>query len=180
MSRRQPARQAAVARAAASIAVTLTMLAGCGQSSTPPPPQRVQAEVSERRQFTTSLNTVSTLEARHEVELAAQAGGRVLRLLVHSGDSVRAGQLLLVLDQTQLRAEVAALQATAERDRINDERYEQLVRQGAATAIQRDEYRAAAIASAKRCAHGWRTWPTRTCAHRSPGCWATSRSNRVM
>ena len=46
-----------------------------------------------------------------------------------------------------LRADVAALRARAERDRVNDERFQLLVRQGAATALQRDEYRAAAIAS---------------------------------
>ena len=43
--------------------------------------------------------------------LAAQAGGRIERLLVDQGDRVRRGQLLLVLDQTQLRAEVASLRA---------------------------------------------------------------------
>ena len=146
MNRRQPACNRTAAWLPTTIAAALTGLAGCGRTPAPPP-QWVQAESPGQRQFTSTLDTVSTLEAHDEVDLAAQAGGRVLRLLVRSGESVRAGQLLLVLDQTQLRAEVAGLQATAERDRINDERYQQLVRQGAATAIQRDEYRAAAIAS---------------------------------
>lgn len=146
MNRRQPACNRTAAWLPTTIAAALTGLAGCGRPPAPPP-QWVQAESPGQRLFTSTLDTVSTLEAHDEVDLAAQAGGRVLRLLVRSGESVRAGQLLLVLDQTQLRAEVAGLQATAERDRINDERYQQLVRQGAATAIQRDEYRAAAIAS---------------------------------
>jgi RND family efflux transporter MFP subunit len=122
-------------------------LAGCDHRPPAPPPPAVQAARLETRSFSTSLDTVSTLEATEEIELAAQAGGRVQRLLVHSGEPVQAGQLLLVLDQTQLLAEVASLQAQAERDRLNDERYEQLVRQGAASAIQRDGYRAAAVAS---------------------------------
>jgi RND family efflux transporter MFP subunit len=132
---------------AAALALT-TALVGCTTpGGTLPPPLQVQAAALAERPFHDSLDTVSTLEARDEVELAAQAGGRVLRLLVRSGEPVRAGQLLLVLDQTQLRAEVAALQARAERDRLNDTRFQLLVQQGAATALQRDEYHAAAIAS---------------------------------
>lgn len=122
-------------------------LLACGRPPEQQPPLPVQVEPLQQRSFADTLDTVSTLEASDEVELAAQAGGRVLRLLVRSGQPVRAGQLLLVLDQTQLRAEVAALRARAERDRVNDERFQLLVRQGAATALQRDEYRAAAIAS---------------------------------
>jgi RND family efflux transporter MFP subunit len=60
---------------------------------------------------------------------------------------VVAGQILVVLDQTQLRADVAALQATAESDALSYQRYQGLVAQGAATALQRDELRAKAIGS---------------------------------
>jgi RND family efflux transporter MFP subunit len=135
---------------AAALVLTLSSLnalTGCQRATPPPPPPAVQATPLKERAFSNTLDTVSTLEAYEEVELAAQAGGRVQRLLVRSGDAVRAGQLLLVLDQTQLRAEVASLQAQAERDRLNDRRYDQLVRQGAASAIQRDAYRAAAVSS---------------------------------
>lgn len=142
----QPRRPAA-ALALAAGSLGLMPLLGCQGTPAPPPPPAVQAAPLQERAFSSTLDTVSTLEANEEVELAAQAGGRVQRLLVHSGDAVRAGQLLLVLDQTQLRAEVASLQAQAERDRLNDQRYELLVRQGAASAIQRDAYRAAAVSS---------------------------------
>ena len=142
-----PGRSASAAAAgllALGVGIGLT---GCNSQQPAPPPPLVQAAPLEERPFSTSLDTVSTLEASEEIELAAQAGGRVQHLLVQSGDPVQAGQLLLVLDQTQLRAEVAALRAQAERDRLNDARYEQLVHQGAASAIQRDGYRAAAVAS---------------------------------
>ena len=143
MSSRRPCRRSLSPALAIAIA-----LAGCSDpNTTQAPPLPVEAAPLAQRPFHGTLETVSTLEASDEVELAAQAGGRVLRLLVRSGQPVRAGQLLLVLDQTQLRAEVAALEARAERDRLNDARYQQLVQQGAATALQRDEYRAAAIAS---------------------------------
>lgn len=124
----------------------LVLLASC---STPAqrPPARVQAETLHGEAFVRSLDTVSTLEATDEIELAAQAGGRVQQVLVQAGDPVTAGQMLVVLDQTQLRADVAALKATAQTDALTYQRYEGLVQQGAATALQRDELRAKAIGS---------------------------------
>ena len=123
------------------------LITACGAAPPPPPPPRVEVEAVQRERFGHTLDTVSTLEASEEVELAAQVGGRVLRILVPSGAPVRRGQLLLVLDQTQLQADVAALEARVVRDQLNYQRYQQLVSQGAASALQRDEYRASYIAS---------------------------------
>jgi pyruvate/2-oxoglutarate dehydrogenase complex dihydrolipoamide acyltransferase (E2) component len=53
------------------------------------------------------VDTVSTLEALGEVQLAAQASGRIQTLVVRQGDQVRQGQLLMVLDQAQAQADVA-------------------------------------------------------------------------
>jgi multidrug efflux pump subunit AcrA (membrane-fusion protein) len=128
-------------------AVLAAVVAGCSQQPGVRPPMSVQAELPRQEAFVRSLDTVSTLEATKEIELASQAGGRVQQVLVQGGDSVRAGQLLVVLDQTQLRADVAALQATAETDAIAYRRFQGLVSQGAATALQRDEVRARAIGS---------------------------------
>ncbi len=91
--------------------------------------------------FSERVDTVSTLEALDDVALAAQAGGRIQQLLIQQGDKVQPGQLLLVLDQTQARADVARLRAEVETNRLNDQRYDYLVKQGAASAIQRDEFR---------------------------------------
>jgi RND family efflux transporter MFP subunit len=124
------------------------LLVGCRQDSgDKQPPLRVQTQAIEPAAFQASIDTVSTLEAEAEVDLAAQAGGRIQRLLVRQGDRVRQGQLLLVLDQTQLRAEVASLRAQMQTNRLNDNRYRELARQGAATAVQRDEFRQAYIAA---------------------------------
>jgi RND family efflux transporter MFP subunit len=107
----------------------------------------VQTEAVESARFRDVVDTVSTLEAVDEVELAAQAGGRIQQLRIRQGDQVRPGQLLLVLDQTQARAEVARLRAEVATNRLNFERYEYLVKQGAASAMQRDEYRQRYVAS---------------------------------
>jgi len=122
---------------------------GC-QSKPEAPVQRplpVQAEPVAAAVFSQNVDTVSTLEAIDEVALAAQATGRIEQLLVRQGDTVNQGQRLLVLDQVQLRAEVEALRAQTETDRINYARFEQLARVGADMALRRDQARQQYISS---------------------------------
>ncbi len=124
------------------------LLTACG--ATPPAPERLPrvraAEVSARS-FSQSVTGMATLEALEEVQLAAQAGGRIERLLVRQGDRVRRGQLLLVLDQAQARADVVRLRSEMETNLLNYRRFEVLVRQGAATPFQRDDFRQRYVAA---------------------------------
>jgi len=128
---------------------TLSLLTACQGGAEGPtrPPLAVQVQATRVTRFTDAVDTVSTLEAVEEVALAAQANGRIQQLLVRQGDPVRQGQLLMVLDQTQAQAEVARLKAETETKRLNFQRYETLVKQGAASAIQRDQYRQDYISS---------------------------------
>lgn len=131
----------------ASLLLPALLLVACGSKPPERPTARVVAEVIAETPFSDGVDTISTLEAAATVQLAAQAGGRVQRLLVQQGERVRRGQLLLVLDQTQQRAEVASLQAQMQTSKLNFERYGALVRQGAASAIDRDQYRQTYIAA---------------------------------
>jgi RND family efflux transporter MFP subunit len=132
----------------AVLGLGLSLLVGCGK---PPAAEQRKVQVSTEpvqvARFSDNVDTISTLEAIEEVALAAQAGGRVQELRVKQGDVVRQGQLLMVLDQAQLRAEVASLTAQRDTDKLNYERFEFLARQGAASNLQRDELRARYIAS---------------------------------
>ena len=129
----------------------LVGLGGCGggdhaaEASRRPLPVQTQPLAEQR--FETRIEAIATLEAAQVVQLASQVSGRVIRLPVRQGQRVRRGQLILALDQDQLQAELASLRAQALTDRLNHERYEALVRQGAASAIQRDQYRQIATAS---------------------------------
>jgi len=61
----------------------------------------------------------ATLEAEADAKVVAKVGGEVRRLLVEEGDQVKAGQVLAVLDDRQLRLQAAqtrAALAKAERD----------------------------------------------------------------
>ena len=131
----------------AALLLAPALLAGCQR---PEERRRIPTVITQpvvSAVFSNTVETIGTLEARDEVQLAAQAGGRVQRVLVRQGDPVRRGQLLLVLDQTQLRAEVASLRAQMETSKLNYERYAYLVRMGAASAIDRDQFRQTYVAA---------------------------------
>jgi RND family efflux transporter MFP subunit len=131
--------------------IALPLLVGCRQQGGPggpaAPPLSVSTESVSVGPFSSTVDTISTLEAVEEVRLSSQVDGRIRALHVSQGDAVRAGELVLVLDQVQARAEVARLRAQARTDQINAERYEFLARQGAVSAEQRDEFRLRAVAS---------------------------------
>ncbi len=119
----------------------LVLLSSCRKDHAQIPQLPVSAEPATPAIFTTGVDTVSTLEALEIVQLAAQAGGRINSLMVSQGDPVQAGQLLVVLDQAQIRSQVAELEARRDLDRINWQRYEFLAKQGAASLKQRDQYK---------------------------------------
>lgn len=135
---------------AAAALITLPMLIGCrpqGGGRPAAPPLSVNTETVSASPFSSSVDTISTLEAVEEVQLSSQVDGRVRELRVSQGKAVRAGEMVLVLDQVQAGADVARLRAQARTDQINAERYSFLAEQGAVSAEQRDQFRLRAVAS---------------------------------
>ena len=57
------------------------------------------------------MRATGTLHARESATISAQVMGRIEQVLVHEGDSVRAGQTLVVLDDATLRASSDQAQA---------------------------------------------------------------------
>ncbi|MFM8661473.1 MAG: efflux RND transporter permease subunit [Cyanobium sp.] len=135
-------------RRALSALLGLTLLCGCRSEPNPAvAPLPVDTTPATTTAFAEQVTTISTLEAVEAVQLAAQAGGRIKELRIRQGDRVRAGELLLVLDQAQLQAELTSLRAALAKDWPNYQRHEYLVRAGAASAIERDELAQAVVAS---------------------------------
>ena len=92
------------------------MIAGChgGESAvTPGTVQTMQARVVESRQqqVTLTVRSTGTVHARETAVVSAQVMGRIQQVLVREGDSVRAGQTLVVLDDAALRAQMEQAQA---------------------------------------------------------------------
>jgi RND family efflux transporter MFP subunit len=97
------------------LAASSALLAGCHstESNSPAAVQTASARVVESRQEETPMmvRATGTLHARESATISAQVVGRIEQVLVHEGDSVKAGQTLVVLDDATLRA--AADQAQA-------------------------------------------------------------------
>ncbi|MGO8773233.1 MAG: efflux RND transporter periplasmic adaptor subunit [Terracidiphilus sp.] len=100
---------------ASLLAVSAAMLAGChnGESVSPVAVQTMQSRVVESRQQQIPLNVHSTgtVHARETAVVSAQVMGRISQVMVREGDSVRAGQTLVVIDDAALRASADQAQA---------------------------------------------------------------------
>jgi RND family efflux transporter MFP subunit len=100
---------------ASLLAVSAFMMAGCngGESASPAAIQTAQARVvaSQQQQVPQNTRSTGTVHARETAILSAQVMGRIQQVLVRAGDSVRAGQTLVVLDDAALHASSDQAQA---------------------------------------------------------------------
>ena len=123
-------------------------LAACGQSKTSGATfLSINTATITKGSFKPSIKAISPLESTTNVTLSPQTDGRVIKKLVKEGDQVQAGQVILVLDNTQLSAQLDASKSQARYDKVNAERYQYLYEQGAASAKRRDAYATKAITS---------------------------------
>lgn len=83
--------------------------------SGPLAPIRVTVVKAEEGKVSPSLFGVGTVEARRAYLIGPTSSGRVLKVLVDVGDSVKAGQLLAEMDPVDLNEKVVALDASIAR-----------------------------------------------------------------
>lgn len=83
--------------------------------SGPLAPIRVTAVMVGEGALAPALFGIGTVEARRSYAIGPIAAGRVLRVLVDAGESVKAGQLLAEMDPLDLEQRSAALEAALER-----------------------------------------------------------------
>lgn len=97
------------------LAASAALVAGCHSNETAPkvPVETVPAHVveSSQQQMPTELRATGTIHARETAAIAAQVMGRVQQVLVHAGDTVHAGQPLVVIEGAALRASAAQAKA---------------------------------------------------------------------
>jgi len=100
---------------ASLLAVSILTMSGCngGETTTPAAIETAQARVvtSQQQQISQSVRSTGTMHARETAILSVQVMGRIQQVKVREGDSVRAGQTLVVLDDAALRAQVEQAQA---------------------------------------------------------------------
>jgi RND family efflux transporter MFP subunit len=109
-------------RALAAIFVfTLGALLGGCTKAAPPPPQMqampVQVQPVSLSAVPSSDTYVSTIKSRRSATLQPQVDGNLTKILVKSGDAVKAGQLIMQIDPLKQVATVEAQQGTEQQQK---------------------------------------------------------------
>jgi membrane fusion protein (multidrug efflux system) len=102
-----------------------------------PPPTAVTTVVAKEETWPNTLNIVGTVQAVHGVTISADLPGTVDKIYFDSGTTVHQGDVLLEEDTRQERAQLAAMQATLELNKINYDRMQQLNKEGV---VSRQDY----------------------------------------
>jgi membrane fusion protein (multidrug efflux system) len=111
-------------------------------SSFQPPPEAVTTVVAKSEKWPTTLEAIGTVVAVHGVTVSADLPGIVDRILVESGRTVEAGQILVQLDTRQEQAQLAAAIAARDLAKVSLDRTRGLSQEGILS--QADYDRAAA------------------------------------
>lgn len=87
-----------------------------------PPPEAVTTIVAHQEDWRSSLAAIGTVAAVRGVTVSADLPGVVERIAFESGQAVRQGDVLAILDTRQERAQLAAADAQHELARVNFDR----------------------------------------------------------
>ena len=100
-------------------------------------PASVTVEVVSPRPLTDGVSTTGTLLPNEEVELVGETTGRITQVAFQEGSQVRAGQLLVKVNDAELRARRQSIQQRLQLAETNAKRYGALLAGGG---ISREEY----------------------------------------
>lgn len=116
--------------------------------ATAAPEQRVAAaspllpvEVAKARQVktTTDIRSIGSLQSDESVQVASEVAGRIAEIRFKEGEHVKAGDVLVQLDDALVRASQAEMEARLALANSNFERADRLSRSGSGTARSLDE-----------------------------------------
>jgi membrane fusion protein, multidrug efflux system len=109
-----------------------------------PPPEAVTTIAAAQAQWPSTINAIGTVAAVRGVTVSADLPGIVDQILFESGDAVREGQTLAILDTRQEQAQMAAAEAQRVLARLNFNRMQELLDQ---QVISKAEYDSATAQS---------------------------------
>jgi membrane fusion protein (multidrug efflux system) len=102
------------------------------------PPEAVTTIVARNEYWPATLGAIGTAAAVQGVTVSADLPGIVSQIAFESGASVNQGDLLVQLDTKQELAQLAAIEATRDLARLNFERMNNLISDGAITRAEYD------------------------------------------
>src|SRR5262245_53860763 len=103
-----------------------------------PPPEAVTTIVAEQETWPSTLHAIGTVVAVHGVTVSADLPGIVEKIRFDSGRTVGAGDVLVELDTSQERAQLAAAEAQRDLANINLERVRGLREKGVTSQAEFD------------------------------------------
>ena len=124
----------------ALVSLSLLALAACAKQAPPPPaPQAlpVQTQTISAAPVPQYDEYVSTIKSRRSATITPQVDGNLVKIYVHSGERVHAGQLLMEIDPAKQEATVSSSKATEQQklavfqyNQIEVDRQKKLFEQG--------------------------------------------------
>lgn len=133
-------------RLALPVAILTAATVGCGRpepGALPPPEEAASVAVSSPAPGGEMLGFPATAEAARRADLSTRMSGRIARITVDVGSRVEAGQVLVEMDAGDVDAAIVRAEAAVRQATRTFERLEALERDGAATAQELDDARAA-------------------------------------
>ncbi len=109
-----------------------------------PPPEAVTTVVTKEEEWPASLSGIGSVAAVHGVTVSADLPGMVGKIGFDSGHRVEAGDVLVELDTSQERAQLAAVEAQRDLVRLNLDRSKQLLDKGVIAQAEYDQIAAEA------------------------------------
>jgi membrane fusion protein, multidrug efflux system len=129
-----------VKRMIVMLAATLTLVAALGfvkfkqiqtaiaqGAAYQPPPEAVTTIVAEQENWPATLSAIGTVAAVRGVTVSADLPGTVDKIAFDSGQAVREGDVLALMDTRQERAQLTAAEAQRDLARVNFERLQGLL-----------------------------------------------------
>ncbi|MBI4429988.1 MAG: efflux RND transporter periplasmic adaptor subunit [Ignavibacteriales bacterium] len=109
------------------VILSALFVVGCGNAPTPEQQQRkpivyVEVERAKKAPIVSTISATGTITSKHEVKIIAQTEGKIIKLDVEEGNSVRKGDILVKLDASILAAQTAEAEANMEDARSNFDR----------------------------------------------------------
>ena len=116
-------------------------------SSYQPPPETVTTVVAQPADWPSTLSAIGTVEAVHGVMVSADLSGVVKQIAFTSGRDVGKGQVLVRLDTSTERAQLAQAEAQRDLAKLNIERAQALLQRGVIAQAEFDRMQAEARTS---------------------------------
>ena len=102
------------------------------------PPEAVTTVVAAEEEWPSTLSSIGSVVAVQGVTVAADLPGIVERIAFESGSAVRKGDLLVLLDSSQEKAQLAAAESAQKLARMNLERMSGLTQKGVTSKAELD------------------------------------------